>query len=111
MSPIIQQHDHDDGLVHGHAWAMEPPRATAGVDAAGFRPALSAARRGTGRARRQAAGRPYPAKPAARFTAAARMTALNRKATAAWSSTSRRIAGVRVVASETWKVMPTVKAK
>jgi hypothetical protein len=38
MSPIIQQHDHDDGLVHGHAWAMEPPRATAGVDAAGFRP-------------------------------------------------------------------------
>jgi hypothetical protein len=19
-------HDHDDGLVHGHAWASEPPR-------------------------------------------------------------------------------------
>ena len=22
----IQLHDHDDGLVHGHAWAAEPPR-------------------------------------------------------------------------------------
>jgi hypothetical protein len=22
----IQHYDHDDGLVHGHAWATEPPR-------------------------------------------------------------------------------------
>ncbi|WP_135468802.1 hypothetical protein [Crenalkalicoccus roseus] len=26
----IQQHDHDDGLVHGHAWAMEKPRPAQG---------------------------------------------------------------------------------
>jgi hypothetical protein len=25
MSIEQQHHDHDDGLVHGHAWATEPP--------------------------------------------------------------------------------------
>lgn len=23
---MSMHHDHDDGLVHGHAWATEPPR-------------------------------------------------------------------------------------
>jgi len=26
MESMPTQHDHDDGLVHGHRWAMEPAR-------------------------------------------------------------------------------------
>ena len=103
MSAHPEEEPYDDGLVHSHGWACERPAAS--------RRAEPAAGAGAGRQPPRPSARAYPTRPAATFTAAARMTTLNRNDTSACTSASWRSSRFETATSEVWKVMPMVKAK